>query len=166
MLRISLEPRKMGGYPSYFTDQSSLGIGTNYSVHLRGYEPWAVRTPHRGTCAWQSGVCAGAACGGGALSTPPPWTRSRLRRIRMSTLPLRTPRRSRAEGATRRHHEKAQPGRDHQMASPTMATSRDTRRGHQKGPPEKGHGKGPAEGTTSCCPPSAPPPPAFSSGES
>ena len=41
MLRISLEPRKMGGYPSYFTDQSSLGIGTNYSVHLRGYKPWA-----------------------------------------------------------------------------------------------------------------------------
>ena len=41
MLQISLEPRKMGGYPSYFTDQSSLGIGTNYSVHLRGYKPWA-----------------------------------------------------------------------------------------------------------------------------
>ena len=41
MLRISIEPRKMGEYLSYFTDQSSLGIGTNYSVHLRGYEPWA-----------------------------------------------------------------------------------------------------------------------------
>ena len=41
MLRISLEPRKMGGYASYFMDQSSLNIGTGYSVHLRGYEPWA-----------------------------------------------------------------------------------------------------------------------------
>ena len=41
MLRISLEPRKMGGYSSYFTDNSNVQIGTGYSVELRGYSAWA-----------------------------------------------------------------------------------------------------------------------------
>ena len=41
MLRISLEPRKMGGYCSYFTENPVITIGDGYSIQLRGYEPWA-----------------------------------------------------------------------------------------------------------------------------
>ena len=41
MLRISLEPRKMGGYASYFQDSPVVAMGGMYSVELRGYQPWA-----------------------------------------------------------------------------------------------------------------------------
>ena len=41
MLRISLEPRKMGGYTTYFTDNSSMSIGHGYNVELQGYHAWA-----------------------------------------------------------------------------------------------------------------------------
>ena len=41
MLRISLEPRKMGGYVSYFTDNPTVVCGDGYSIQLRGYDPWA-----------------------------------------------------------------------------------------------------------------------------
>ena len=30
----------MGGYSFYFTNHSSLAIGTGHSVHLQGYEQW------------------------------------------------------------------------------------------------------------------------------
>ena len=41
MLRISLEPRKMGGYESYFTEQQSITAANGYSTSLRGYHAWA-----------------------------------------------------------------------------------------------------------------------------
>ena len=41
MLRISLEPRKMGGYSSYFTENPVITIGDGYSIQLRGYDAWA-----------------------------------------------------------------------------------------------------------------------------
>ena len=41
MLRISLEPRKMGGYLSYFTENPTVHIGDGYSIELRGFDPWA-----------------------------------------------------------------------------------------------------------------------------
>ena len=41
MLRISLEPRKMGGYKSYFTEQHSITAANGYSTSLRGYHAWA-----------------------------------------------------------------------------------------------------------------------------
>ena len=41
MLRISLEPRKMGGYQSYFTEQLSITASNGYSTSLRGYHAWA-----------------------------------------------------------------------------------------------------------------------------
>jgi hypothetical protein len=41
MLRISLEPRKMGGYSLYFTDSPTVHIGDGYSIELRGFDPWA-----------------------------------------------------------------------------------------------------------------------------
>ena len=41
MLRISLEPRKMGGYCTYFADNTTLHLDSNYSVQLRGYNAWA-----------------------------------------------------------------------------------------------------------------------------
>ena len=37
MLRISLEPRKMGGYISYFVDDQSITIGNGYTTYLQGY---------------------------------------------------------------------------------------------------------------------------------
>ena len=37
MLCISLEPRKMGGYESYFTEQQSITAANGYSTSLRGY---------------------------------------------------------------------------------------------------------------------------------
>ena len=42
LLRISMEPRKMGGYKLYFQDalQIHLGVGGN-NVCLTGFEPWA-----------------------------------------------------------------------------------------------------------------------------
>ena len=41
MLRISMEPRKMGGYVSYFEDNPIIHMGGNYGVRLRGFDPWA-----------------------------------------------------------------------------------------------------------------------------
>ena len=41
MLRISLEPGKMGGHTSYFQDDPIITMGTGYSVQLRGFDPWA-----------------------------------------------------------------------------------------------------------------------------
>ena len=41
MLRISLDPRKMGGYTSYFQDNPIITLSNGYSVQLRGFDPWA-----------------------------------------------------------------------------------------------------------------------------
>ena len=41
MLRISLEPRRMGGYTSYFQDNPTITLSTGYSVQLRGFDAWA-----------------------------------------------------------------------------------------------------------------------------
>ena len=41
MLRISMDPRKMGGYTSYFQDNPTVYMGGNYGVRLRGFNPWA-----------------------------------------------------------------------------------------------------------------------------
>ena len=41
MLRISMEPRKMGGYASYFQDPPVIRLGVSYSVRLTGFDPWA-----------------------------------------------------------------------------------------------------------------------------
>lgn len=41
MLRIIMEPRKMGGYTSYFQHNPVVPLATRYSVQLRGFEPWA-----------------------------------------------------------------------------------------------------------------------------
>ena len=39
LLRISLEPRKMGGYSSYFAEEPVIGMGNQYYCKLRGYHP-------------------------------------------------------------------------------------------------------------------------------
>ena len=36
-----MEPRKMGGYVSYFSDNPIITPGDGYSVEIRGYSPWA-----------------------------------------------------------------------------------------------------------------------------
>ena len=41
LLRISMEPRKMGGYVSYFRDPPQVHLGVGYNVRLIGFEPWA-----------------------------------------------------------------------------------------------------------------------------
>ena len=41
MLRISLEPRKMGGYETYFVESKSVHLGHGYELQLRGYHAWA-----------------------------------------------------------------------------------------------------------------------------
>ena len=41
MLRISLSPRKMGGYDSYFNDNINVTLSNGYSTNLRGYGTWA-----------------------------------------------------------------------------------------------------------------------------
>ena len=41
MLRISMSPRKMGGYASYFQNNPVISLGGGYAVGLRGFEPWA-----------------------------------------------------------------------------------------------------------------------------
>lgn len=41
MLRISMEPRKMGGYTSYFQENPLVNLASGYSVQLRGFDPWA-----------------------------------------------------------------------------------------------------------------------------
>ena len=41
ILRISLEPRKMGGYESYFVENQSLTLASGYTASLRGYNAWA-----------------------------------------------------------------------------------------------------------------------------
>ena len=41
MLRISLEPWKMGGYVSYFSVNPTIVCRDGYSMQLRGYDPWA-----------------------------------------------------------------------------------------------------------------------------
>ena len=41
LLRISLEPRKMGGYESYFVENQSLTLASGYTASLRGYNAWA-----------------------------------------------------------------------------------------------------------------------------
>ena len=38
LLKISLEPRKMGGYVSYFTENPTVRIGDGYMAELRGYD--------------------------------------------------------------------------------------------------------------------------------
>ena len=43
LLRISLEPRKMGGYITYFSEEPVIAMGSTYRCKLRGYEPWAKR---------------------------------------------------------------------------------------------------------------------------
>lgn len=41
MLRISMEPRKMGGYTSYFQENPVVSLANGYSVQLRGFDAWA-----------------------------------------------------------------------------------------------------------------------------
>ena len=41
LLRISLEPRKMGGYATYFLEEPVIEMGSAYYCKLRGYLPWA-----------------------------------------------------------------------------------------------------------------------------
>ena len=41
LLRISLEPRKMGGYESYFSENITVSLASGYSSTLRGYNAWA-----------------------------------------------------------------------------------------------------------------------------
>ena len=41
MLRIRMEPRKMGGYTSYFQDNPVIKLASGNPVQLRGYDPWA-----------------------------------------------------------------------------------------------------------------------------
>ena len=41
LLRISLEPRKMGGYTSYFQNSHSITLASGYSCTLQGYNAWA-----------------------------------------------------------------------------------------------------------------------------
>ena len=36
---ISMEPRNMGGYVSYFQDNHVVTMGGDYSVQLRGFDP-------------------------------------------------------------------------------------------------------------------------------
>ena len=40
MLRISLEPRKMGGYDLYFIEDHTIVLSNGYTVTLTGYSPW------------------------------------------------------------------------------------------------------------------------------
>ena len=42
MLHISLEPRKMGGYVSYFYSKPNIYLGSGYTVEPRGYDDWAM----------------------------------------------------------------------------------------------------------------------------
>ena len=41
LLRISLEPRKMAGYESYFVESKTVHLGQGYGLVLRGYNAWA-----------------------------------------------------------------------------------------------------------------------------
>ena len=41
ILRISMEPRKMGGYTSYFQENPVVSLANGYSVQLRGFDAWA-----------------------------------------------------------------------------------------------------------------------------
>ena len=41
LLRVSIEPRKMGGYATYFTEDHNVTLSTGYSTNLRGYSAWA-----------------------------------------------------------------------------------------------------------------------------
>ena len=43
LLSISLEPRKMGGYIIYFSEEPVITMVGKYRCKLRGYEPWAKR---------------------------------------------------------------------------------------------------------------------------
>ena len=36
-----MEPRKMGGYASYFQENPIVNLSSGYSVQLRGFDPWA-----------------------------------------------------------------------------------------------------------------------------
>ena len=40
MLQISIEPRKMGGYPSYILEDIMIHSGHGSYVQLRGYDAW------------------------------------------------------------------------------------------------------------------------------
>ena len=41
VMQISIEPRNMGGYPSYFVEDSMVHLGHVYYVQLRGYDAWS-----------------------------------------------------------------------------------------------------------------------------
>eukprot|EP00957_Ditylum_brightwellii_P184761 14072697-Ditylum_brightwellii.AAC.1 len=41
LLRISMEPRRMDGFVSYFQDDPILNLGNGYHVGLHGYGSWA-----------------------------------------------------------------------------------------------------------------------------
>ena len=41
LLRISLEPRKMGGYESHFSENNTITLAIGYISILRGYNGWA-----------------------------------------------------------------------------------------------------------------------------
>ena len=46
MLRISLEPIKMGGYSTYFVNDTNMQPSSNYSVELCGYHAWTKDVMH------------------------------------------------------------------------------------------------------------------------
>ena len=41
MVWISIEPRNIGGWPSYFADDPVIHLGCLYSVQIRGYDAWS-----------------------------------------------------------------------------------------------------------------------------
>ena len=41
MLRISIDPRKMVGYLSYFVEDPIIHLGRRYSIQIRGYDAWS-----------------------------------------------------------------------------------------------------------------------------
>ena len=40
MLQIPIEPRNMGGYISYFVEDTTINLGHGNSVQLRDYDAW------------------------------------------------------------------------------------------------------------------------------
>ena len=39
-MRISINPPKIGGYPSYFVEDNMIHLGYVYYAQLRGYDVW------------------------------------------------------------------------------------------------------------------------------
>ena len=47
MIRISLEPRNIGGCVSYYQELPTMHVGPKYIVRLRGYDPCAIDGNYR-----------------------------------------------------------------------------------------------------------------------